>query len=450
MSVRLLVSDSPGELRCALVEQGRVVELAHHRPGDTPLLAPGAIVRARVTALAKGFAYLDAGPAGQAVLPLRGKPVQEGQTLTLQIASLPSGADPDKKPVARRRLALAGRTVTAEPGRRIAVSPRFAGAPEAYLAALDGLSRQVRLTLEPAAAAVAPDAVVAEAEILTGTLAAIEGEDGPPDLLLAAPTPLEAAMVRFAGPELGAVVLDSRPLLAEARRLARHMPLEGVALSAWTGPGDLFEAEGVEEAIESALLPARDLPGGGSIAIDLTRGGAVIDVNQAALDGVSLESNRLGLNLAAAAEAAHQIRLQDLAGQILIDFVDLKALSDWDKLLSRLDAALAQDPRPTRRHAVKAAGLVVVNRQRLGPSLRDRMMARPVPDVSIASHALALLRLGLRAAASGPPGPLRLSAPAPVLAWLHARPHLAQDLQSRTGRVLDLREGAAVAADIDA
>ena len=453
-TAELLLTDGPGEVRAALVEDATVVAVRHWR--NAGAVQPGAVFRARVVAVqaGKGICRLDLGQGLDAIMPDRQgrQGFSEGQMVTVQIAALPGTQDPDKKPVARRRLALEGRSVTVETGRRVTVSPRFdadEASAAALMSALDEVGGRVRVTVEPAAALADPAAVADEARALGGLLLTLAADDSAPGLLLEAPGPIHAALTAMA-PAGGALVhVDGRRLTGQVRAALDQMPAAGLSVQPWRDRDPLFSAFGVEDAIEAALAPEVDLPGGGSLGIDQTRGGAVIDVNQRGRDGASLETNRLSLNQAAARWAAHQIRLQDLAGQIFIDFVDLKRAQDWDKVLATLDAALARDPRPSRRHQVKAAGLVVVNRQRRGPSLRDQLLAPCVARLSVESEALALAAQSVREAGSDPqPGPLVIHAPAPVAEYLRTAPGLLDDVTERTGRPVTVETGNPVRIDV--
>ncbi|MBK5912091.1 hypothetical protein CCR85_11385 [Rhodothalassium salexigens] len=456
----LLLTESPGEMRAALLEDDRVVELGHWRstgPGgsDDPV-RPGAIFRARVTAIdgGKGICRLDLGDGLDAIMPDRQdrRGFTEGALVTVQIAALPSAHDPDKKPVARRRLVLEGRTVTVETGRRVTVSPRFDGDDgheAALVSALDPVGARVRVTVEAAAAHATPEAVRAEAQALGGMLLTVTEDNSAPCLLLAAPDPVVDALTRLAPAGPATVTVEGRDLARRVRHHLAQSPDTGLALDAWTERADLFAERGVDDAIDDALAAEVDLPGGGSLGIDQTRGGAVIDVNQRGRDGASLETNRLSLNLAAAEHAARQIRLQDLAGQIFIDFVGLKRADDWDRVLAALDAGLARDPRPTRRHQVKAAGLVVVNRQRRGLSLRDRLLTPARPQLSVETRALALVRQGLRTAETERrPGPLVLRAPEAVAGWLDKAEAVCQRLSEQTGRPVRVETGSPAGAHV--
>ncbi|MGF1604927.1 MAG: ribonuclease E/G [Rhodothalassiaceae bacterium] len=440
MSDTVLISRSIGETRLALIEDGRPVQLAHLR--DTGPVRPGAVFRARVRALGKGFAFLDLGAGLEAVLPVRDKAPEEGALITVQISALPAATDAAKRPIARKRLALVGRAVVAEPGRRVGLDAGFVGDGASLIKALTGIAEHGRLTVKPAALTLPIEAVRTEAAALVQTVSALKADSGPPALLLDAPDPVQLALTDFATARVSRILADRRADLRRAHGLHATLALDGLDTEHWTGPEPMFEAFGVEEAIERALAPALDLPGGGSLGVDQTRGGAVIDVDQHALDGISLQSNRLALNLEAAHAAAHQIRLQDLAGQIFVDFVDLKALADWDRVLQRLDQSLARDPRRPKRHQVRAAGLVIVNRARRGPSLRDTLLTPWRAELSPLSRALALLRRAQRHAATDPrPGTLVLTDAEPVIAVLRAHEDLVTELSDAAGRSVCLSTG---------
>ena len=184
----------------------------------------------------------------------------------------------------------------------------------------------------------------------------------------------------------------------------------------------------MDDAIDRALADRIPLPGGGWIAIDETRALTAIDVD--AGSGAALTAN-----LEAADEIARQLRFQDIGGLIVIDFIDMKGKAARQRLTKRLDGALADDPRGVRRSGPSPFGLVELNRPRVGPSLRQRLLNRPPPHPSAETAALALLRRAEREArADRRPGAVVLVADPATADLLDGRPGWTDALAARTGR----------------
>ena len=433
MADALLISASIGETRAAVIEDGRPVGVDHHRDGTVPVVE--SVWRARVTRVMPehDLAHLALADGVPAVLPFRrarplaakARPrgiadcVSEGQQVLVQVTREP---EPGKAAIASATVRLAGRYVVAAPdGQGLAFADR-----DGLTDALSPLADTAHLTVRRAAAAVPPAAVAAEAGAL------IEDWTGRPDtpgLVRPAPSPV-ARLLRDSPPAgVDRVIVDDPALTAEAERLAagRWPDLDG-RVERWRDREPLFDAFGVDDAIDRALAERIPLPGGGWIAIDETRALTAIDVD--AGSGTALTAN-----LEAADEIARQLRFQDIGGLIVIDFIDMKGKAARQRLIKRLDGALADDPRGVRRSGPSPFGLVELNRPRVGPSLRQRLLNRPPPHPSAETAALALLRRAEREArADRRPGAVVLVADPATADLLGDRPGWTDALAARTGR----------------
>jgi ribonuclease G len=159
-------------------------------------------------------------------------------------------------------------------------------------------------------------------------LAAVPANAGPPLLLHRPKPPLAALLDEFA--DADGIVTDDAAVLAEVKRhFAGPARLHA-------DPTPLFEAEGIASAIEAALAPRVALPGGGAITIEPTSAAILIDV-----DGG--RAGALAANLAAARAVARQIRLGDLSGPIVIDFVGMKRREHRARVAAALKDALGAE-----------------------------------------------------------------------------------------------------------
>jgi ribonuclease G len=134
--------------------------------------------------------------------------------------------------------------------------------------------------------------------------------------------------------------------------------------------GSLFDAYGVTPVIESAMSRAVGLPSGGHIAIDRTEALTAIDVNSGRYVGrKNLEDTILRINLEAAEEVARQLRLRDIGGIIVIDFIDMEEATSRAAVMKRLNAALDRDRTKTRVLEMSRLGLVEMTRKNVTDGL---------------------------------------------------------------------------------
>jgi ribonuclease E len=144
-------------------------------------------------------------------------------------------------------------------------------------------------------------------------------------------------------------------------------------LSHWTSERDLFAEYRVEEQLAKALDRKVYLPSGGSLVIDRTEAMVVVDVNTGKFTGKggNLEETVTKNNLEAAEEIARQLRLRDLGGIIVIDFIDMVLESNRDQVLRRLTECLGRDRTKHQVAEVTSLGLVQMTRKRIGQGLLE-------------------------------------------------------------------------------
>ncbi|MCU1473989.1 Rne/Rng family ribonuclease, partial [Amnibacterium sp.] len=147
----------------------------------------------------------------------------------------------------------------------------------------------------------------------------------------------------------------------------------------WDGDTDVFTAHRVHEQIEKALDRKVWLPSGGSLVIDRTEAMTVIDVNTGKFvgSGGNLEETVTKNNLEAAEEIVRQLRLRDIGGIIVIDFIDMVLESNRDLVLRRLVECLSRDRTKHQVAEVTSLGLVQMTRKRLGVGLAESVTETP-------------------------------------------------------------------------
>jgi ribonuclease G len=146
--------------------------------------------------------------------------------------------------------------------------------------------------------------------------------------------------------------------------------------------GPLFEAYGVNTAIEGVMSRRVDLPSGGYLIIDYAEALTVIDVNSGSFigrgKGAALEDTITKTNLEAAAEVVNQLRLRDIGGIIVIDFIDMARARNRDAVMKTLRKTLDEDRTKTFTAEISKLGLVEMTRQNVTEGVRE-IMTRPCP-----------------------------------------------------------------------
>jgi ribonuclease G len=150
----------------------------------------------------------------------------------------------------------------------------------------------------------------------------------------------------------------------------------------WQQDGPLFEAYGVDKAIDGVLSRRVDLPSGGYLIIDYAEALTVIDVNSGSFigrgKGAGLEDTITKTNLEAAEEVVNQLRLRDIGGIIVIDFIDMARARNRDAVMKTLRKTLDEDRTKTFTAEISKLGLVEMTRQNVTEGVRE-IMSRPCP-----------------------------------------------------------------------
>ncbi|USD37264.1 MULTISPECIES: ribonuclease G [Ferrimonas] len=167
------------------------------------------------------------------------------------------------------------------------------------------------------------------------------------------------------------VQVDSRLAIAELTEFAEEfVPEVAPVLEHFTGPSPLFDLFDVENEIQRSLERKVELKNGGYLIIDQTEAMTTIDINTGAFVGHrNLEETIFNTNLEATRTIAHQLRLRNLGGIIIIDFIDMTSEEHRSRVLSTLQAALDQDRVKTSVSGFSRLGLVEVTRKRTRESL---------------------------------------------------------------------------------
>ncbi|MHA1107667.1 MAG: Rne/Rng family ribonuclease [Alphaproteobacteria bacterium] len=389
MSEELLINVAAGETRAAIVDDGALSEVVIERLGSESEI--GRIYLGRVRRLMPGMeaAFVDIGTERAGFLPLRpprGDSAEaapaaptEGEELCVQITRDMVGR---KGAQLSRRLSLAGRLVVLMPGGDGVSVSRMIG-DEAERERLIGIMSGIagtneRFIMRTAAEGAKAEELEADAEYLRASLQALEtarDEAAPPTLLHAELAPLERILRDHANERMASIRIDDGAALASAREFCRRfMPGVEKLLALHDGPAPLFDLSGVDDAIEEALDSHVWLPSGAGIVIEQTEAFTAIDVNSGAATSQSgAEAAALAVNLEAAGEVARQLRLRNIGGLVVVDFIDMEQDESWQQLVEAAQAATARDRTPVRVLGRTEAGLVEITRRRRRPSLAQSL-----------------------------------------------------------------------------
>ncbi len=249
--------------------------------------------------------------------------------------------------------------------------------------------------------------------------------------------------------KVDALYVDSKELFNEVESYLQQVDPELISrVHLYTEATPLFDKFDIESEIRDLFKARCELPTGGSIIIQPTEALVSVDVNTGRYTGKKdPEKTILRTNLEAAREIARQIRLRDIGGIIVCDFIDMETRSNRDKVLQELRTHLGRDRARTKAFAVSELGLVEMTRQRVRPSLWHSL-TRDCPTCAGSGRvftpevvARRLERSLKRAAHEHRERQLSVRLhPEVALYLLEEEPRLLQNLQKITGLDLELRD----------
>jgi ribonuclease E len=205
---------------------------------------------------------------------------------------------------------------------------------------------------------------------------AIEGaaeSEKAPSLIYLESSLVVRAIRDYFNPDIGEILIDTEDVYQQALAfMSTVMPSNVDRIKRYVDDVPLFSRFQIEHQIESAHAREVRLPSGGAIVIDHTEALTAIDINSArATKGTDIETTAFNTNLEAAEEIARQLRLRDLGGLIVIDFIDMENGRNQREVENRLRDSLHYDRARVQTAKISRFGLLELSRQRLQPSLSD-------------------------------------------------------------------------------
>ena len=196
----------------------------------------------------------------------------------------------------------------------------------------------------------------------------------PPPFLIVEESNLVIRAIRdYFHPEIGEILVDTDDIYEQARQFMAHvMPDNLQRVKRYKDDVPLFSRFQIEHQIETAYSRQVPLPSGGSIVVDHTEALVSVDVNSArSTKGSDIEETAMRTNMEAADEVARQLRLRDLGGLIVIDFIDMEDLKNQRQVENRLKDALHYDRARVQMGKISRFGLMELSRQRIRPALNE-------------------------------------------------------------------------------
>ncbi|WP_404399250.1 ribonuclease E [Idiomarina seosinensis] len=385
------------ELRVALVDGQRLYDLDIESPGHEQKKSN--IYKGKITRIEPSLeaAFVDYGAERHGFLPLKeiaktyfpkgytfqGRPnikevVSEGQEVIVQIDKEERG---QKGAALTTFISLAGSYLVLMPNnpRAGGISRRIEGDERSALKeALSELNvpKEMGLIVRTAGVGKSKEELEWDLNVLLhhwNAISTTANERPAPFLIHQESNVIFRALRDYLRRDIGEVLIDSQKVYDQVRnhiQLIRPDFLSRVKL--YQGDVPLFTHYQIESQIESAFQREVRLPSGGSIVIDPTEALTSIDINSSrATKGGDIEETALQTNLEAAEEIARQLRLRDLGGLVVIDFIDMTPARHQRDVENRLRDSLAQDRARIQVARISRFGLLEMSRQRLRPSLGE-------------------------------------------------------------------------------
>lgn len=397
MKRMLINATQKEELRVALVDGQRLFDLDIESPGHEQKKAN--IYKGKITRVEPSLeaAFVDYGAERHGFLPLKeiareyfpddyvfqGRPnirdiLTEGQEVIVQVNKEERG---NKGAALTTFVSLAGSYLVIMPNnpRAGGISRRIEGDERTELKeALSSLDvpEGVGLIVRTAGVGKSPEELQWDLKVLLHHWEAIKqaSQNRPAPFLIHQESDVIVRAIRdYLRRDIGEILIDSPKVFEKAKehiKLVRPDFINRVKL--YQGEVPLFSHYQIESQIESAFQREVRLPSGGSIVIDVTEALTAIDINSArSTRGGDIEETALNTNLEAADEIARQLRLRDLGGLVVIDFIDMTPVRHQREVENRIRDAVRQDRARIQISRISRFGLLEMSRQRLSPSLGE-------------------------------------------------------------------------------
>jgi len=387
---QLIISTDPRETRVALMEDGRLAELYGERTGEGSLV--GNVYKGRVENVLAGMdaAFVDIGlerngflyvdevqtPDDEDDRPRKiTQLLKSGQEIVVQVTKDPMGT---KGPRLTTQTSIAGRYLVYVPdGTLCGVSRRL---PDDERQRLRKLCHEIKpadagVIIRTVAEGVSEKAITGDLRYLEKVWGSVkrrlESQGSPSLVYTEADLPLRIVRDVF-DEDFTQVLVDEESVQKRIVGFLQNTNPELIErVELYQGSKALFETYGIDEEIRKALHRRVDLPSGGYLVFDYAEAMTVVDVNTGRYVGrKQLEDTITKTNLEACREVVRQLRVRDIGGIIIIDFIDMGRRQNREQVLETLEAELAKDRTKTYVVELSPLGLVEMTRQNITDGLR--------------------------------------------------------------------------------
>lgn len=404
----VLIEDLDGSLWSVAIDKKNKIQNLEIDP-YVEIIRWGSIYMGKVARIdaSQNAAYIDLGHGFEGILYLKdvrldGQPAPKGKKIGQVLSSgdmvmvqvktphNPTGQDEDASTKVSRLsmdIALQGRYLIYTPfsaENRISKRITDKDLRNSLKAMLKDIKGMEGCILRSSAAHCQTDMLTRECKILNAIWGNLEEYDGDDEisLLMLGPNAVHRTLGDLAASRIKSISVATMEIFEDTEEwcdlfapdLMTKIEPRG-AENTRTGMG-LFEIHDLIGQFEGLLKPYVSLPSGGSIIIEQTSSMTVIDVNSGS------DKNPINANLEAAKEIARQLRIRNLGGIIMADFINMKT-ADQKKVIQELDKAFVEDPCTTRCHGITELGVFEISRQRRTPTLEEKLVMFEMDDGDI-------------------------------------------------------------------
>lgn len=371
MPQQIIISSTPEEVRMGLVDSGILQEFMVERAMSAHLV--GSIFLGRVSNIVRGIqaAFIDIGLDQNAFLYLGDShDLTEGASVMIQITKDPRGT---KGPTASREITFPGHYAVLFPfSDNIGISRKITGEEERTR--LRSLAEKLRppgmgIVLRTEAEGVSADVLETDINNLLAewNVVAVRAKRAKAPVFLHRELDLSVRMVRdYFTRDVKEIVVDNPDAFQRIQALLSEMKdAEDTEFKLWDSGEDVFSGFGLGDTLASLADRRVELPSGGYLVIDHTEAMTVIDVNSGSYSGKNnLEETIMEINRQAAREIAHQLRLRDIGGIIVVDFIDMHSEENRQEVLAVLEDSFAGDKMRPRIQDITVLNLVEITRKK--------------------------------------------------------------------------------------
>lgn len=399
MPAQLIINSKPYETRVALLEDGRLAELYIERHNFQDIL--GNIYKGKVVRVLPGIqaAFVDIGAERTGFLGIQDIVsnqdqariedfVFEGQEIVVQVIKAPTKG---KGPRLTTNLAIAGRRLVLMPyNKNIGISKKIKEKEERER--LKKIANEIRpekemgLIVRTISKGIEKDKLKQEMDFLYKLWKDIKKKSkthSAPSIIHREPSIILKSIRDLFTRDVDKLVIDSVDGYKQILNFINDFaPGLRYSIELYKGEKPIFEEYGIEEKINTVFKRKVPLKSGGFIVIEQTEALTAIDVNSGSYVGENnLEETALKINLEAVKEIAYQVRLRNISGLIVIDFIDMEKKSHRDKVFTALKEAFSKDRSKTNIQYISTLGLIEMTRERTRLDLKE-VLAEECPYCS--------------------------------------------------------------------